>query len=116
MLGYTVHAVVEAVAAVGEPGCLDDSLLLILPLMEVGAPALAAPCSLLAVARTRLQTGLAALPEPPRAELPAPPHHPLTHHSPPTTPLQADLFGDVAEAKEAAEFASAYKEARKCRG
>ena len=31
----------------------------------------------------------------------------------PTT--QADLFGDVAEAKEAAEFAGAYKEARKCR-
>ncbi|KAL4434124.1 hypothetical protein ABPG75_000565 [Micractinium tetrahymenae] len=62
VLGYTVHAVVEAVVAVGEPGCLDDSLLLILPLME------------------------------------------------------ADLFGDVAEAKEAAEFASAYKEARKCRG
>ena len=29
--------------------------------------------------------------------------------------LQADLFGDVAEAKEAAEFAGAYKEAKKCR-
>ncbi|PSC76593.1 small subunit processome component 20-like protein [Micractinium conductrix] len=62
VLGYTVHAVVEAVVAVGEPGCLDDSLLLILPLME------------------------------------------------------ADLFGEVAEAKEASEFAAAYKEAKKCRG
>ena len=30
--------------------------------------------------------------------------------------MEADLFGDVADAKEAAEFASAYKEARKCRG
>ena len=29
--------------------------------------------------------------------------------------LQFDLFGDVAEAKEAAEFAGAYKEAKKCR-
>lgn len=28
---------------------------------------------------------------------------------------QADLFGDIADAKEAAEFASAYKEAKKCR-
>lgn len=36
MLGYTVHAVIEAVAQVGQPGCLDDSLLMILPLMEVG--------------------------------------------------------------------------------
>lgn len=35
VLGYTLHAVVEAVAAAGTPGCLDDSLLLILPLMEV---------------------------------------------------------------------------------
>ena len=30
--------------------------------------------------------------------------------------MEADLFGDVADAKEASEFASAYKEARKCRG
>jgi hypothetical protein len=30
-----VHAVVEAVTKVGAPGCLDDSLLMILPLMEV---------------------------------------------------------------------------------
>lgn len=36
VLGYTVHAVIEAVAQVGQPGCLDDSLLMILPLMEVG--------------------------------------------------------------------------------
>lgn len=28
---------------------------------------------------------------------------------------QADLFGEVAEAKEAVEFAGSYKEARKCR-
>lgn len=35
VLGYTVHAVIEAVAQVGQPGCLDDSLLMILPLMEV---------------------------------------------------------------------------------
>lgn len=34
VLGYTVHAVVEAVAAVGQPGCVDDCLLLLLPLME----------------------------------------------------------------------------------
>ena len=37
VLGYTVHAVIEGVAAVGQPGCLDDSLLQILPLMEVRA-------------------------------------------------------------------------------
>ncbi|KAL4860053.1 Small subunit processome component 20 [Chlorella vulgaris] len=61
VLGYTVHAVVEAVVQVGEPGCLDDSLLMLLPLME------------------------------------------------------ADLFGDVADAKEASEFAAAYKEAKRCR-
>ncbi|PRW58885.1 small subunit processome component 20-like protein [Chlorella sorokiniana] len=61
VLGYTVNAVIEAVAQVGQPGCLDDSLLMILPLME------------------------------------------------------ADLFGEVAEAKEAVEFAGAYKEAKKCR-
>ena len=36
ILGYTVHAVVEAVTKVGAPGCLDDSLLMIMPLMEVG--------------------------------------------------------------------------------
>ena len=36
ILGYTVHAVVEAVTKVGAPSCLDDSLLMILPLMEVG--------------------------------------------------------------------------------
>lgn len=30
-------------------------------------------------------------------------------------PMQADLFGEVAEAKEAVEFAGAYKEAKKCR-
>ncbi|KAK9818396.1 hypothetical protein WJX72_012002 [[Myrmecia] bisecta] len=29
--------------------------------------------------------------------------------------MEADLFGDVADAKEAAEFAGAYKEAKKCR-
>jgi hypothetical protein len=29
--------------------------------------------------------------------------------------LQADLFGDVADAKEASEFAAAYKEAKRCR-
>ena len=39
VLGYTVHAVVEAVCQAGEPGCLDDSLLLILPLMVVGGRA-----------------------------------------------------------------------------
>eukprot|EP00887_Chlorella_sp_A99_P000887 scaffold5.g887.t1 len=61
VLGYTLHAVLEGVAAVVAPGSLDDSLALILPLME------------------------------------------------------ADLFGYVAEAKEASEFASAYKEAKKCR-
>ncbi len=43
-----------------------------------------------------------------------PPHQPEPCSRDPW--LQADLFGDVAEAKEAAEFASAYKEARKCRG
>lgn len=61
MLGYSVNAVVAAVASLDAPGCVDDSLLLLLPLME------------------------------------------------------ADLFGDVAEAKEASEFAAAYKEAKKCR-
>ena len=41
----------------------------------------------------------------------------MHQHLPPSfpPPLQADLFGDVAEAKEAAEFAGAYKEAKKCR-
>lgn len=39
VLGYTINAVIEAVAQVGQPGCLDDSLLMILPLMEVGGRA-----------------------------------------------------------------------------
>lgn len=64
VLGYTVHAVVEAVVAVGEPGCLDDSLLLILPLMEASPAMLTAAPGFrllpmpLAAAYGRLSRGL----------------------------------------------------------
>jgi U3 small nucleolar RNA-associated protein 20 len=48
---------------------------------------------------------------------------PLTHSlptstpplSPPPNPTQADLFGDIAEAKEVDAFAAGYKEAKRCR-
>ena len=44
VLGYTVHAVIEAVAQVGQPGCQDDSLLMILPLMEASWGRVGAGC------------------------------------------------------------------------
>ena len=122
-----MHAVVEAVVAVGEPGCLDDSLLLILPLMEVRTQqsrglvgAVAAATHVAGMQRCRgACTCVLTAPVPlwhytalTRTRAPS-------HASPLSVFLpcpQADLFGEVAEAKEASEFAAAYKEAKKCRG